>query len=81
MKTSNILQKLADALDLNNTKKKKEALKSALKKLKKKENNYGVRIEEADNDEDTAELKNKLKVVKAQRKKGVLALRELYDKE
>ena len=81
MKTSNILKKLADALDLDNTKKKKEALKSALKKLKKKENDYGVRLEQADNDEDKAELENKLKVVKAQRKKGVLALRELYDKE
>ena len=76
MKTSSILETLASALDLNNTKKKKEALKTALKKLKKKENSYRVRLDELDNDDDRAELKNKLKVVKAQRKKGVKALRE-----
>ncbi|MBT4890604.1 MAG: hypothetical protein HON65_13735 [Rhodospirillales bacterium] len=81
MKTSSILETLASALDLNNTKKKKEALKTALKKLKKKENSYRVRLDELDNDDDRAELKNKLKVVKAQRKKGVKALRELNEKD
>ena len=80
MKTKNILHKLKDALDLNNTAKKKDALKKALKKLKDKKTTIKERLANTESGADKSELEDKLKVIKVQRKKGLTALRKLIKK-
>jgi hypothetical protein len=80
MNTRDILKALADAFDLENTSKRKKALKKALKKLKAKKVDYLERSQQAETDEEHQELKSKLSVIKAQRKKGLAALAKLMDK-
>lgn len=77
MKTSKILDKLQDALGLNKKKKRAEALKSVLKKLKKKEAKLKDALHSAKDDKAKASLKQKIATAHAQRKKGVKALRAL----
>jgi len=78
MKTKDIVDSLGSALDLDSKKKKKkaDALKKILKKLKKK----GIRLKERHKAAKSAKEKKalvaKLKVNRAHRKKGVKALRE-----
>ncbi len=81
MNTRAILKALADAFDLENTTKRKKALKKALKKLKAKKVDYLERLEQADTDDERQELTVKLSVIKAQRKKGLAALGKLIDKD
>jgi len=80
MKTKNILQKLKAALDLDDTKKKKSALNKAFKKLKAKKKIYKERLANTENKAEKSELEDKLKVIKAQHKKGLIALRKLMKK-
>ncbi|MDP6788279.1 MAG: hypothetical protein QF830_04660 [Rhodospirillales bacterium] len=82
MKTKDIVKSLGAALDLDNKKKKKkaDALRKILKKLKKKEINLKERRKAAKSGKEKSALAAKLKVNRAHRKKGVKVLRKLSGK-
>ncbi len=81
MKTETVVRKLKNALDLEHKKKKKDALKAALKKLKKKKTALKAKLEGSSSTKDKKKLKTALSVIKAQRAKGIKALREIQGKE
>ena len=82
MKTKDILRSLGAALDLDGKKKRKvEALRKILKKLKKKEINLKEKYKAAKSAKEKKALAAKLKVNRTHRKKGVKVLRKLSGKE
>ena len=83
MKTKDIVKSLGSALDLDNKKKKKkaDALRKILKKLKRKETNLKERLKGAKSGKEKSALVAKLKVNRAHRKKGVKVLRKLSSKK
>ncbi|CCQ72620.1 hypothetical protein [Magnetospira sp. QH-2] len=80
MKTAKLIHRLGNILDLDDTRKKKVALKKVLKKLKHKEVTLQEKLRQTKSDKDSADLKRQIKVSKAQRKKGIKTLRKLKGK-
>lgn len=76
MKTKQIIKALRGVLNLDDDEKKRAALETVLRKLKKKENKFTRRLETAVSDAERAALMAKLKVAQAHRDKGLKALRE-----
>ena len=78
MKLQRIVQQMESLLSAKHRKRRKqiEELKDLLKKLKKKDRKLKRDIEMLGRG-DTARLQDKLKVVRAQRRKGVAALKVL----
>lgn len=74
MKTKNIVKALRDILDLDNRKKKKNALVKILKRLKKNETALKKKIGDAKGGKQKKSLLAQLKVIRAQRKKGETSL-------
>lgn len=74
MKTKNIVKALRDILDLDNRKKKKNALVKILKRLKKNETALKKKIGDAKGGKQKKSLLAQLKVIRAQRKKGEASL-------
>lgn len=70
MKTKAIFKSLRNALDKKKDKKKKDALESVLKKLKRKEAKLKAKVEDAKGGKEKKALVAKLKVNQAHRKKG-----------
>jgi hypothetical protein len=84
MKTKDIVKSLGGALDLDSKKKKKkkvDALRKILKKLKKKEIRLKEKHKAAKSGKERKALEDKLKVNRTHRKKGVKVLRELSGKK
>ena len=83
MKTKDIFVSLGKALGLDSKKKKKkvDALRNILKKLKKKEIKLKEKQKAAKGGKEKNALVDKLKVNRAHRKKGVKVLRELSGKK
>ncbi|GAB6052369.1 hypothetical protein JCM17960_11890 [Magnetospira thiophila] len=80
MKVAKLVSKLNDVLDRDGKKKKKEALKKVLKKMKDKEVALQKKLEHCDSDKDRSDIERQIKVSKAQRQKGIKALRALKGK-
>lgn len=81
MKTKGIIKSLKNIINLSGKKKKKDSLKKILKKLRKREVMLKKKIEGASGGKEKNALEAKLKVIRAQRKKGIKALRKLSGKE
>ena len=83
MKTKDIVKSLGNALGLDSKKKKKklDALRKILKKLKKKEIRLKEKHKVAKSGKERKALAAKLKVNRIHRKKGVKVLRQLSGKE
>jgi len=81
MKSNGIMKSLQGILDLDSKKrKKKDAINTVLKKLRKKKNKLKKKLESASGKREKSTIAAKLKVNRAQRKKGVQALRALDGK-
>ena len=79
MKSSKIVKYLQAALDKDNAK-KKGALKKIIDKMKKKDRKLKAKLAAAKDEKERAAIVAKLKVNRAHRKKGVMALRKLSGK-
>ena len=77
MKTKNIIKYLHRAFDLDDSKAKEKALDKALKKLRKREDKFKRRLDEAASKKDVEAIESKIKVIRQQRRKGLAALRAL----
>lgn len=83
MKTKDIIKSLGSTFNIGGKKKKKkiDALKKVLRKLKKKEIRLREKQKAAKSGKEKKALVAKLKVNRAHRKKGVKVLRELSGKK
>jgi hypothetical protein len=81
MKTKDLVQSLARVLDRGSKSKKRAALKKVIKALKMKRNRIQKKLESVGSERERKGLEAKLKVIRAQRKKGLKALRKLDGKE
>ncbi len=79
MKTKKLLSRLADFLDADRRAQieNKRCIKEILNKLKKKERALKDKLEDEDDPAKRAEIDAKLRVIYAQRTKGVGILKEL----
>jgi len=79
MKTKKMLSKLADFLDADRRTQlaERKSMKELLKKLKKKERDLKEKLEQEKDPEKRGEIEAKLRVIYAQRTKGVAILKEL----
>jgi hypothetical protein len=79
MKTKKLLSKLADLLNADRRAQIENVrcIKEILKKLKKKERDLKEKLDEEDDPDKRAEIDAKLRVIYAQRTKGVGILQEL----
>jgi len=81
MKNNGIMKSLTGILDRDSKKrKKKDAINQVLKKLRKKKNKLKKKLVAASGKKEKSAIAAKLKVNRAQRKKGVQALRDLDGK-
>ena len=81
MKSKGIVKSLKNIINISSKKKKRDALKKILKKLKKREITLKKKAGDAKSGKEKNALVAKLKVIRAQRKKGIKALRKLSGKE
>ncbi len=79
MKTKAMIKSLQSALEKKKGAKKKGALESVLKNLKKKQSKLKEKIADSKSDKEKKVLSAKLKVNRAHRKKGEKALAKLDD--
>ena len=76
MKPSKLVKTLKEAMKETN-KKKRKALQDILKKMKQKESALKDTAKSANSSKEKKAVENKIKVIHAQRKKGVKELRRL----
>lgn len=79
MKIKKYLKKMTDYLDVNKQKysSRKACLKQVLKQLKKRKLELKSQLKSEKSDKRCKSIKEELKVVQTQRKKGLKALKEL----
>jgi hypothetical protein len=79
MKTKKILARLQGLLDSDQRAQARQAdaIKEVLGKLRKKEQHFKEKLEQAENDEQREKFGRKLAVCHAQRKKGLEALKQI----
>ncbi len=78
-----IIKNLQKILDTKKSRESKriDAVEDLLARLEKKIVKFRKKLEESDSDKEKAKLKRRIKVCKAQLKKGRAALQELQDRE
>lgn len=79
MKTRKLLKKLQRLLSAAEREQlaRRDSLKKVLKKLRKRRDALEASIEHAKNESECKRIRNELEIVKAQREKGLVLLREL----
>ena len=79
MATNKLIEKLRDYMDLDRQKqkKKRDKIRSLLKKLKKKQRVLEEKLKQESGAEAQKRIKRDLKVLRAQRKKGVKLCRAI----
>jgi hypothetical protein len=79
VKLKRLLVKVEEFLSAQGRKRRadKADMREVLQKLKKKERKLKAQVAEARDDDERARLRNRLKVVHAQRRKGIAALKAL----
>ena len=79
MKTSKLLKKAGEILSAEKSKqrKNKDSLKEVLKQLKKRKRRLKEKLEDTKSEKDQDRLRRELAVIKAQRHKGLKALKKL----
>ena len=80
MKTKKLIKFFLSVMNQDNVK-KKHALKTVIDKMKKKESKLTNKLALASRTEDKAEIEAKLRVIKAQRRKGENAIRALNNND
>jgi len=82
MKTRKLLNILTQFISADRRAQMKniKSIQRVLKELKKKENHYKDKLVKEKNQKEYEEIEKKLRVIYAQRKKGVTLLKELQDK-
>jgi hypothetical protein len=81
VKLKRLLSKVEEFLSAKERKRRadKSDMRDVLEKLKKKERKLKAQVAESHDDEERARLQSRLKVVHAQRRKGIAALKALDD--
>lgn len=81
MKAGKLLEQLKDYLDSERRAQiaKYDSMKTVLKKLKKKANSLKARIDEEEDEAIRELMRQEIKVITAQRKKGISILKEIKD--
>lgn len=82
MKTRKLLKILTQFISADRRAQMKniKSIQHVLKELKKKENRFKDKLAKEKNQKEYEEIETKLRVIYAQRKKGVTLLKELQDK-
>lgn len=82
MTLNKYLKQVADLFDEEKRKceKEKQCLTDALKKLKNREESLETRMDDEKSDKVRKKLRDELKVINAQRRKGIKILKELESK-